>query len=80
MANSKVETQVTWSAASSVTVSSSTVVWSDSFAFNADDMEAELQVSADNAGTGASGDVCTVYVAYSTGDILGDSSNDFDTV
>ena len=37
MANSKVETQVTWSAASSVTVSSSTVVWSDSFAFNADE-------------------------------------------
>lgn len=80
MANSKVETQVVWSTASSVTVSSSTVVWSDAFAFNADDMEAELQVSVDNAGTPASGDVCTVYVAYSTGDILGDSSNDFDTV
>jgi len=80
MANSKVETQVTWAAASSVTVSSATVVWSDAFAFHDDDMEAELQVSVDNSGTAATGDVCTVYVAYSTGDILGDSGNDFATV
>lgn len=79
MANSKVETQVTWSAASSVTVSSATVVWSDAFAFNADDMEAELQVNVETTGTAATGDVCTVYVAYSTGDILGDSGNDFAT-
>lgn len=79
MANSKNETQVTWSSGASVTVNSASIVWSDAFTFNADDMEAELQVNADNQGTPASGDTCTVYVAYSTGDILGDSGNDFAT-
>lgn len=79
MANSKAETQVTFSAAQSVTVNSSAIVWSDEFVFNVDDMEAELQVWADNAGTPSSGDTCMVYVAYSTGDILGNSGNDFAT-
>lgn len=80
MASSKNATQITWSAANSVTVSSATVVWSDAFTFNAEDWQAELQVNADNAGTAASGDTCDVYVAYSTGDILGDSNDDFATV
>lgn len=80
MASSRNETQVQWSAANSVTVSSSTVVWSDAFTFNIEDWDAELQVDANNAGTPASGDVCTVYVAYTTGDILGDSSSDYASV
>lgn len=77
MASSRTETQVTWSAASSVTVSSATVVWSDAMLFNIEDWDGELQVHIDNAGTPASGDTCAVYVAYTTGDILGDSGNDF---
>jgi len=77
MASSRVETQITWSSASSVTVSSATVVWSDAFSYNAEDWDAELQVNADNAGTPASGDTCSVYVAYTTGDILGDTGDDF---
>ena len=80
MASSRVETQITWSAANSITVSSATVVWSDAFLFNIEDWEAELQVNADNAGTPASGDTCTVHVAYTTGDILGDSGNDYTSV
>ena len=80
MASSKNATQITWSAANSVTVSSATVVWSDAFTFHAEDWQAELQVNADNSGTASSGDVCDVYVAYSTGDILGDSGDDFATV
>ena len=79
MASSRVETQITWSSASSVTVSSATVVTSDAFTFNAEDWDAELQVNADNAGTPASGDTCDVYIAYTTGDILGDSSSDYAT-
>lgn len=79
MANSKVDSQVTWASAASVTVNSAAVVWSDAYAFNADDMDAELQVHVDNQGTPVSGDTCTVIVAYSTGDILGDSGNDFAT-
>ena len=77
MASSRTETQITWSAASSVTVSSATIVWSDAVLFNVEDWDGELQVNADNAGSVASGDVCNVYIAYTTGDILGDSGNDF---
>ncbi len=80
MASSRNSTQITWSAANSVTVSSATVVWSDLFTFNAEDWQAEVQVNADNAGTPASGDVCNVYIAYSTGDILGDSGDDVASV
>ncbi len=79
MASSINETQVTWSSASSVTVSSSTVVSSDAITLNVEDWDGSLQVNADNAGTPASGDVCDVYVAWSNGDILGDSGDDFDT-
>lgn len=80
MASSRVDTQITWSAASSVTVSSATVVWSDAYTYNVEDWEAELQVNADNSGTPASGDVCDVYIAYSTGDILGGGGDDFTSV
>ena len=77
MASTRNESQITWSSASSVTVSSATVVWSDAFSYNVEDWDAELQVNADNAGTPASGDTCSVYVAYTTGDILGDTGDDF---
>ena len=50
MAATRNETQITWSAASSVTVSSATVVWSDAFLFHVDDWEAELQVNDDILG------------------------------
>ena len=77
MASSRNETQITWSTATSVTVSSATVIWSDPFLFNDEDWDAEIQINADNAGTAASGDTCTVFVAYTTGDILGDMGNDY---
>ncbi|OOV05763.1 hypothetical protein [Rhodoferax fermentans] len=79
MASTKPETQLTWSAAASATVASASIVWSDPVAFNVEDFEASVQVSADNTGTPASGDVCNVFVAYHSGDILGDSGADFDT-
>ena len=80
MASSRNESQITWSSAAYVTVSSATVVWSDAFTFNAEDWSAELQINVDNAGTPATGDTCAVYIAYTTGDILGDSASDYDTV
>lgn len=76
---SKVSTGITWSSSSSVTVSSATLVTSDSLSFNVDDWDGEVQVSVDNQGTPASGDVCDVYIAYTTGDVLGDSGDDFAT-
>lgn len=80
MASSRVETQVTWSAASSVTISSNTSYNpSDVFTFNAEDWDGAIQVSADNAGTPASGDTVELYIAYTSGDLLGDTGNDYDT-
>ena len=79
MASSVVETQVTWAAAASKTVSVNTIQWSDAMSLNIEDWDSVIQVSADNAGTAASGDTCTVYLARTTGDILGDSGNDFDS-
>lgn len=79
MASTVNEAQITWSAAASITVNSATVQVSDAVTFNVEDWDASLQVSADNAGTPASGDVCDVYVAWTTGDILGDTGDDYDT-
>lgn len=79
MAASIVETQVTWSSASSKTVSAATIQWSDAMSCTVLDDAYQLQISADNAGTPASGDTCVVYIARTTGDILGDTGNDFDS-
>lgn len=79
MASTKTETQVQWSAADSKTVSANTIQWSDAVTLNVEDWSGAVQVSADNAGTPASGDTCDVYVAWSNGDVLGDSGDDFDT-
>ena len=79
MAASIVETQVTWASASSKTVSAATIQWSDAMSCTVLDDAYQLQISADNAGTPASGDTCVVYLARTTGDILGDTGNDFDS-
>lgn len=79
MSTPRQQTQVTWSSASSVTVSGTARVVSDVFTFDQYDWDAELQVWADNQGTPASGDVCNVYIAYTTGDILGNTGDDYVT-
>jgi hypothetical protein len=79
MASSRTETQVTWSAASSITLSSATQTDSDAFTISVEAYDFAIQVSADNSGTPASGDVLNVYLKKSSGDILGDSGDDFDT-
>ena len=73
------ETQVNWSAASSVSLNTASRVDSDAIALNVEDWDGSLQVSADNSGTPASGDTVAVYVKWSNGDVLGDSGDDFDT-
>jgi hypothetical protein len=73
------ETQVTWSAASSVTLSSTAQVDSDTFTLDDACVAASLQISADNAGTPVSGDTVVVRIKWTSGDILGDSGDDFDT-
>ena len=76
MALTKNETQVQWSGSDSVTLNSSSEFVSDAVAFDDTDVAAVLQVSVDNQGTAASGDVVTVRILYTSGDVLGDT--DFD--
>lgn len=79
MAGSINETQVQWSAADSISLNSNSAFTSDAVTINAEDDSGSVQVSAANSGTPASGDVIDVFVAWSNGDVLGDSGDDFDT-
>lgn len=80
MASSRVETQITWSSASSLSVSASSNGTSDALTFDASDWAAAIQINADNGGTPGSGDTMDVYILWTAGDVLGDSSSDYDTV
>lgn len=73
------EAQVTWSSASSITLSAATVSWSDAVTFDATDIAGGLVVSADNASTPSAGDTVEVWAAYTTGDVLGDGGDDYAT-
>jgi hypothetical protein len=80
MASSRNETSITWSSTAYVTLSSNdTRSVSDAFAFNAEDWEADLYVSADNAGTPASGDYVDLYIHYTAGDSDSGGSDDYAT-
>ena len=79
MASTINETGITWSSAASISLNSNSVVDADAVTLNIEDWDGSLQVSADNSGTPASGDVVDVYVKWSNGDVLGDSGDDFDT-
>lgn len=76
MAGSINQTQVQWSAADSISLSTNSVVDSDAVSVNAEDDSGSVQISVDNSGTPASGDVIDIYVKWSNGDVLGDSSDE----
>lgn len=74
------ESQVLWSAANHLDISSSSVGTSDALAINAATVEASLALRADNQGTPASGDLMEFYILYSNGDVTGGEGSDtFDT-
>jgi hypothetical protein len=80
MASSRNQTQVTWSSATSVTLSSNnTRSTSDAISFNVEDWEADIHLHADNSGTPATGDTVSFYIHYSTGDLNADASDDYAT-
>ena len=79
MASSINEQQILWASASSTTLNTASRVDSDAVVLNVEDWDASLSISADNAGTPASGDTVDVYVKWSNGDLLGDTGNDYDT-
>lgn len=62
------ETQITWSAASNLSIAFGATGTSDAFSFNAGCWDASIQLSADNDGTPASGDLIEFRILYTNGD------------
>lgn len=79
MAITRVQTQVTWAAAASTTLSITSIVVSDAITVDPSCVALSIQLSADNAGTPASGDTVEFRIRWSAGDVLGDTGNDYDT-
>jgi hypothetical protein len=79
MSFTTVETQITWSAAEFIALSNATPTDSDVFTFHADTIAASIQINANTADTPAAGDTLTARVKWTSGDILGDTGDDYDT-
>lgn len=80
MALSIVETQVTWSAASSITLSNATQTDSDTFTLHDSCISASVQIYVDNQNTTPqAGDTLATRIKWSSGDILGNAADTFDT-
>lgn len=79
MAITRVQTQVTWSAASTLSVTSATEVVSDVITLDDTCVALSIQLSADNAGTPASGDTAVWRIQWSNGDVLANTGDDYDT-
>lgn len=78
MAVSKVEQQITWSAANTKSLSTTSWFISDEITLNDSDWEGAIQLRADNSGTPASGDIVEVRILYSVGDLdAGGGANDY---
>ncbi len=84
MAITRTNTQVTWSDVSSLaptfTLTTGSEVWSDVFTLDPTCTSMSIQVSADNAGTPASGDTAVWRVHWSNGDVLNNTGDDYDTL
>lgn len=79
MAITRASTAITFSASASITVSSNTQADSDAYTFDDTAIGAGIEISVDNAGTPASGDYVDLYIKYTTGDVLGDTGDDYET-
>ena len=79
MAITRTASQVTWSSASTLSVTSATEAVSDVVTLDATCVSLAITVSADNAGTPASGDTAVWRIQWSTGDVLANTGDDYDT-
>lgn len=79
MGLTRVETDILWSGVAGTTLNAATVFTSDAFTFDPTTVAASIALSADNQGTPASGDTVTFYLAYTSGDLLGNTGDDYDT-
>ena len=79
MALTHTQTQITWSSASTKSVTSATEVESDVMTLDATCVALSIQLSTDTTGTPSAGDTAVFRVKWSTGDVLADSGDDYDT-
>ena len=79
MAVSKSNTQVTWSSATSKSVSSSSNATSDAHTFSSNAVAAMITIKADHSGTPASGDTVDFFLLYTTGDPDASSDDEYDS-
>lgn len=79
MAITQTSTALTFSSSASVTISANTQADSDAYTFDATAIGAGVVVSVDNQGTPASGDYIDLYAKFTTGDVLGDTGDDYET-
>ena len=79
MAITRNQTQVTWSSASTLSVTSATEVVSDVITLDDTCVALSIQLSADNAGTPVSGDTAVWRIQWSNGDVLANTGDDYDT-
>lgn len=80
MAITRTETQVTWSASNSTSVSSGGNATSDEVNLDATCVAAQIHVKADNSTTPAADDQLYLWLLQSGGDPDGGASDEFDTV
>lgn len=79
MALSKTETQVTWSASNSVSVTAGSNQTSDTVTLDATCYEASITLKADNSTTAASDDQIYWWALQTSGDPDGTGSDEYDT-
>lgn len=79
MAITRTETQVTWSAANSVSVTAGSNQTSDEVNLDASCVNAQIQMKADNSTTPASDDIIYFWLLQTSGDPDGASADEFDT-
>lgn len=79
MAITRVETNVAWSTAASITVSANTQADSDAMTVDATTIAAGLVIHAKNQGTPASGDYIDIWLKPTVGDVDGTAGDDYTT-
>lgn len=79
MAITNTEVQITWAAASSLSVAAAGTGTSDAFTYDATTIDAMVELKADNAGTPAAGDTVDFYWLMSLGDPDGAATDEYAT-
>ena len=79
MAITRTQTQVTWSSASTKSVTSATEVTSDVFTIDDTCVALVIQCHADNASSPSATDTAVFKIQWSTGDVAADTGDDYDT-